>query len=398
MNTQREMPSGRVQANTGGLHFAPMAKILVLGAGMVGSAMVRDVAQRHEVLATDFSAAALEPLASVQNVTTRTLDVTDRDAVQAAAGEVDAVICAVPGALGFQTLRSLIETGTKIADISFFPEDALELDALATQTGAIAVTDIGVAPGIHNLLLGYHDARMEVRNFECVVGGLPIARTFPYEYKAPFSPSDVVEEYLRPARFVENGQEVVKPALSQPEFIEFPGIGTLEAFNTDGLRSLIQTMPHIPNMVERTLRYPGHRELMLAMRESGFFSDDPIEVEGVPITPRAFTSKILFDQWKLHPGEPELTVMRVVIEGIEDDQPVRHTYYLDDRGEPETQTSSMARTTGYTCTAMLECMLDGTWAEPGVTPPERVGRVDGLWERIRAYLAERKVNLTHSRD
>lgn len=365
---------------------------------MVGSAMVRDVAQRHEVLATDFSAKALEPLAQVANVTTRPLDCTYSDAVKAAVAEVDAVICAVPGALGFQTLRTLIETGTKIADISFFPEDALELDVLATQTGAVAVTDIGVAPGVHNLLLGYHDTRMEVRRFECVVGGLPIARTFPYEYKAPFSPADVIEEYLRPARFVENGQEVVYPALSQPEYIDFPGIGTLEAFNTDGLRTLIQTMPHIPNMVERTLRYPGHRELMLAMRESGFFSDDPIEIDGAQVTPRAFTSKILFDQWKLHAGEPELTVMRVVIEGIEDGKPARHTYHLDDRGDPETQTSSMARTTGYTCTAMLECMLNGSWTEPGVTPPERIGRVDGLWEQIRAYLAERKVNLSYSRD
>ncbi|MCH2101200.1 MAG: saccharopine dehydrogenase NADP-binding domain-containing protein [Planctomycetes bacterium] len=375
-----------------------MANILVLGAGMVGSEMVRDVAQRHKVLATDFSAAALEPLASVANVTTEPLDCTVSAAVKAAANQVDAIICAVPGALGFKTLKALIETGAKVADISFFPEDALELDALAKQTGAVAVTDIGVAPGLHNLILGYHDAHMEVHRFECVVGGLPVARAFPYEYKAPFSPSDVVEEYLRPARFVENGREVVKPALSQPEYIDFPGIGTLESFNTDGLRSMIQTMSHIPNMVERTLRYPGHRKLMLAMRESGFFSDDLIEVNGAQITPRAFTSKILFDQWKLHPGEPELTVMRVVIEGIEDGHPARHTYLLDDRGRPETQTSSMARTTGYTCTAMLECILDGTWAKPGVTPPELVGRADGLWERIRNFLAEREVTLSHSLD
>ena len=153
-----------------------MAKILVLGAGMVGSAMVRDVAQRHEVVATDFSAAALEALAGVDRVSTQTLDCTDRAAVQAAAREVDAVICAVPGHLGFQALRSLLEVGSKVADISFFPEDALELDELAKQTGAVAVTDIGVAPGVHNLILGYHDQQMEVRRFECLVGGLPVRR------------------------------------------------------------------------------------------------------------------------------------------------------------------------------------------------------------------------------
>ncbi|HEX5052438.1 MAG TPA: saccharopine dehydrogenase C-terminal domain-containing protein [Planctomycetota bacterium] len=373
-----------------------MAKVLVLGAGMVGSAIVRDVAERHEVLATDVRGDALAALSSVANVRTRQLDCADAAALRAAAAAADAVVCAVPGWLGFRTLTTLVEAGAKVADISFFAEDALALDARAKQTGAVVVTDIGVAPGIDNLVLGYHDARMQVRRFECLVGGLPIARTLPYQYKAPFSPADVIEEYLRPARMVENGRVVTKPALSEPGYVDFPGIGTLEAFHTDGLRSLISTMPHVPDMVERTLRYPGHRELMLALREGGFFSDEPVDVDGVPVRPRAFTSRLLFDAWKLRPGEPELTVLRVTIEGVEDGELVRHVYHLDDRGDAASQTSSMARTTGYTCTGMLECLLDGTWTQRGVTPPERVGRVEGLWPKIRAHLAERRVTLVHT--
>lgn len=373
-----------------------MAKVLVLGAGMVGSAMVRDLAVRHDVLATDFAAAALQSLAPIDNVTTQQLDCTDKAAVQAAARSVDAVVCAVPGFLGFATLRSLIEVGAKVSDISFFPEDALELDALAKEHGAIVVTDIGVAPGCDNLILGYHDAQMNVRRFECLVGGLPISRTFPFAYKAPFSPVDVIEEYLRPARIYEHGREVIKEALSEPSFVDFPGIGTLEAFNTDGLRSLIQTMPHIPDMIERTLRYPGHRELMLAFRESGFFADEPIDVDGHKVSPRAFTSKMLFDSWRLQPGEPELTVMRVTVAGEQNGKPITHVYHLDDRGDPAAKTSSMARTTGYTCTGMLECLLDGTWDAAGVTPPELVGRKDGLWPRIRAHLLERGVTYTQT--
>ena len=371
-----------------------MTRILVLGAGMVGSAMVRDLAKRHNVLATDFSAEALTPLAEIATVTTQQLDCSDRDAVQKAAESVDAVVCAVPGYLGFETLRSLILAGKKVADISFFPEDALELDALAKETGAVVVTDIGVAPGIDNLILGHHDASMEVRRFECLVGGLPISRSFPFQYKAPFSPMDVVEEYLRPARIYEHGREVVKPALSEASFVDFPGIGTLEAFNTDGLRSLIKTMPHIPDMIERTLRYPGHRELMLAFRESGFFSDNLVEIDGAKISPRAFTSKILFDSWKLLPGEPEMTVMRITVEGTENGKSTRHIYHLEDRGDAATKTSSMARTTGYTCTGMLECLVDGTWTTAGVTPPELVGRTAGLWPKIRSHLSDRGVTLT----
>ncbi|MEM9380149.1 MAG: saccharopine dehydrogenase C-terminal domain-containing protein [Planctomycetota bacterium] len=375
-----------------------MAKITVLGAGLVGGVMVRDLAERHEVLSTDFSAEPLEPLADHANVTTRTLDCTDAPAVREAVDGADVVVCAVPGHLGFETLGTLVDAGCRVADISFVPEDALRLDARARETGAVVVTDIGVAPGIDNLILGYHDVRMEVRRFECLVGGLPVERSFPFQYKAPFSPVDVIEEYLRPARVYENGREVVKPALSEPEYVDFPGLGALEAFNTDGLRSLLQTMAHIPDMVERTLRYPGHRELMLAFREAGFLSDAPVEVDGVSVSPRAFTSKLLFDSWKLRPGEPELTVERVTIEGVEDGESVRHVYHLDDRGDPATGTSSMARTTGYTCTGMADALVDGAWATPGVCPPELVGRAEGLWERIRAHLAERRVELTHVRE
>jgi saccharopine dehydrogenase-like NADP-dependent oxidoreductase len=372
-----------------------MAQILVLGAGMVGSAIVLDLSARHQVLATDFNPAALTKFEGCANIRTQTLDCSDSAAVTTAVQEMDLVVCAVPGFLGFATLRTLIEAGKKVADISFFPEESLDLDSLAQETGAVVITDIGVAPGLDNLIFGYHDGQMEVKRFECLVGGLPIQRDMPFQYKAPFSPMDVIEEYLRPARIVEHGREVVLPALSEPEFVEFDGIGTLEAFNTDGLRSLIRTMPHVPDMIEKTLRYPGHRDLMLALRTAGFLADTPVQVGGVEISPREFTSRILFDRWKLQPGEAELTVMRVTVEGIDNGKSVRHVWHLDDRTDPKTGTSSMARTTGYTCTAAVELLLEGHWSTAGVSPGEMVGRSEGLFDRIRGHLGARGVELRH---
>ena len=383
--------------STRAARICAMAQILVLGAGMVGSAMIRDLAERHEVIATDFSAQQLTQFDGNPSIRTQTLDCSDSAAVASAVADVDLVVCAVPGFLGFETLRTLIEAGKNVADISFFPEEALDLDRLAQERGVTIVTDIGVAPGLDNLILGYHDASMTVNRFECLVGGLPVQRDFPFEYKAPFSPMDVVEEYLRPARLVENGTEVVMPALSEPEYMQFDGIGTLEAFNTDGLRSLIRTMPHIPHMREKTLRYPGHRDLMLAMREAGFLSDDPIKVNGQDVTPRQFTSAILFDRWKLQPNEPEFTVMRVTVEGQENGVAVKHVWDLLDYTEQSSATSSMARTTGYTCTAMAEAILDGSWNKPGVSPGEIVGRKAGLFEQIRNHLQDRNVRLIHQR-
>lgn len=156
--------------------------------------------------------------------------------------------------MGFCTLKTVIECGKDIVDISFFPEDPFKLDQLAKEKKVTAVVDCGVAPGCSNLILGYMASILDViESFSCYVGGLPRIRTWPYEYKTPFSPSDVIEEYNRPARLVDNGKVVTQPALSEVELIDLPGVGTLEAFNTDGLRTLIRTMK-VPCMKEKTMR------------------------------------------------------------------------------------------------------------------------------------------------
>src|SRR4029450_4766258 len=129
------------------------------------------------------------------------------------------------------------------------------------------------------------------RLVEIYVGGLPRERRWPFDYKAGFAPADVIEEYVRPARMVEQGRVVVKEALSEPELIDFPGVGTLEAFNTDGLRGL-RAAVKAPFMREKTLRYPGHVELMRAFRETGFFSKEPVDLGGPLARPRAATGAL----------------------------------------------------------------------------------------------------------
>ena len=147
--------------------------------------------------------------------------------------------------------------------------------------------------------------------------------------KLDFRPIDVIEEYTRPARYIENGKLVIRPALSDPEFINFDKVGTLEAFNSDGLRTLADTLK-APNMKEKTLRYPGHIEKILVLRESGFFSQKEIEVNGKKIKPIDFTSKLLFPMWELKEGDEEFTVMKIIIEGEKDKKKYRYTYNLLD--------------------------------------------------------------------
>jgi lysine 6-dehydrogenase len=364
--------------------------IVVLGAGMVGRAMAIDLAKDHLVTSADISETNLSWLRT-HGICTVPIDLSNKEAVQALIKDADLVIGAVPGFMGFETLRTVIESGKNICDISFFDEDPFLLDALAKEKGVTAIMDIGVAPGMDNIFLGYHNRRMQVDNFVCLVGGLPRERRWPYEYKAPFSPSDVLEEYTRPARYVRHGQQVIMPALSEPELMDFDGVGTLEAFNSDGLRSLIRTMPGIPNMIERTLRYPGHIELMRVLRETGFFSKEMIEVGGQTIRPLDLTSKLLFPMWKLGAEEEEFTVMRIIIEGKEHDARKKYQYDLLDRYDPQTKTSSMSRTTGYTCTAAARLVLNGQYKRKGVFPPEFLGEEEADVQFIVDQLKQRGV-------
>ena len=370
-----------------------MNNIIVLGAGMVGSAMAIDLTKNHTVTITDFNQNTLDKATKKCNkLIPKILDVTNKSALQKAIYPFDLVICAVPGFLGFETLKSIIEAGKNVVDISFFPENSLELNDLAKQHNVTAIVDCGVAPGMGNIILGYYNEKLKLTDFECMVGGLPKIKKWPFSYKAPFSPIDVIEEYTRPARYVENGVMVTKEALTDCEYVEFEGVGTLESFNSDGLRSIIFTMPHIKNMKEKTLRYPGHVEYVKVLKESGFFNEEKINLNDTEVSPLEFTSRILFNEWKLGEQEEEITVMRITLKGTDNSGKQKNIIYnLHDEYCSETNVSSMSRTTGYTATAAANLFLEGLFSEKGVFPPELVGKHENCFNYILNYLKDRNV-------
>ena len=365
---------------------------------MVGSAIAADLSKNHRVTCADRDQQALQRLSEkFPGIATTVLDVTVRDQLHTTLTPFDLVICAVPGFLGFRTLEGIIQAGKNVVDISFFPENALDLNDLARGKEVTAIVDCGVAPGMGNVILGHHDRDLAISDYECLVGGLPKEKQWPFEYKAPFSPIDVIEEYIRPARYIENGEMVTVPPLTDIVPVHFDRVGTLESFNSDGLRTLNFTMPHIPNMKEKTLRYPGHVEKILMLKEAGFFATDPVEVGGSQVTPLDFTSRVLIDAWKLGETEEELTVMRVTIKGTDAEGNGKTiTSDLYDEYDRQTETSSMARTTGYTATAAASLLLNGLFSETGVIPPERLGQAPGCCESMLAYLAERGVHYSTS--
>jgi len=370
-------------------------RLTVLGAGLVGSAIVKDLAQEadFDVTVIDINQQALNRLEAQAPVRGVQADLSQKEQIPALIADADLVVCAVPGFMGYQTLEQIIRAGKDVVDISFFGEDPFTLDELAREKNVTAVVDCGVAPGLSNIIAGYVETQLDrVESYLCYVGGLPRIRRWPYEYKVVFSPTDVLEEYTRPARFVERGELVVRPALSDVEPLDLPGVDTLEAFNTDGLRSLIKTLD-APFKKEKTLRFPGHANLMRAFRESGFLSAEPVQVDGQPVRPISLTSRLLFDQWKLKEGEEDFTVMRVVLEGEKEGQRLRYTYDLLDFYDRETQTTSMARTTGYTATIAVRQVARGRFTQKGILPPEFMGRTSGVFHAFLEEYAKRSITL-----
>lgn len=365
-----------------------MKSVIVLGAGLIGRTIARDLSSSWEVCSADLSQVALDELSDSENIKKVRCDFTNGDDLKKLIAPYDLVIGAVPGFMGFNLLKSVIALGKNVIDISFFPEDPFALDELAKANNVIAVVDCGVAPGICNMIAGFYSTKMDLTRYECLVGGLPVIQVWPFAYKAPFSPIDVIEEYTRPARIVVNNKERTVEALSGIESVSFRDTGALEAFYTDGLRTLLRTMKGIPDMSEKTMRFPGHASLMRVFRESGLFNNELISVGDAQVRPIDVTSRLLFRKWKLEHDDEDFTIMRVTLES----EDKRVVYYLYDSYDRATHTSSMARTTGYTCTAVATLVLNGMYHHKGISPPEFVGKEENCFSFVIDYLKKRNVN------
>ena len=372
-------------------------RVLVLGAGMVGSVAAADLAATpgFEVTVADTERKSLARARTRSGGKVRTLTADAGGAAKAAAlvrrTKADLVLGALPSRFGFDVMGGVISAKRPYVDISFMPEDFREHDRAARRAGVPVVADCGVAPGMSNMLAGWAARTLErCHTIEIMVGGLPRTRHWPWQYKAPFSHHDVIEEYVRPSRMVENGKIVVREALSEPELVTVPGVGTLEAFYTDGLRSLADTLK-VPNMREKTMRWPGHAELMRTLRHLGLFSHEPVDVAGRKVRPIDLTAKLLFPRWTYEEGEPDITVMSVRAWGTRDGREVRLAWTLHDELDRATGFPSMSRTTAFPATSVLRQIAAGKVRTPGVHAPEALAGMRGVLDAVLADLRARGV-------
>ena len=354
---------------------------------MIGSFIAEELCNDFEVMVVDNNKSTLNQIEKRNHrISAINFDVKN-GIIEDIIANYDLAVNCLPGFMGFEMLKKIIQCKVSCVDISFMPENCLELSEFALENNCLVIPDAGVAPGLSNLIIGNIVANNKIEEIQTMVGGLPKRKNPPWNYKAPFSPIDVIEEYTRPARIRINGKTEVREALSKKQRLEVEGIGELEAFLTDGLRTLLDSkgsLSEVPNLMEFTIRYPGHCDLIRKMISDGKFSN--VNVKGKKITRKEETSGELFESWKLEEGEEEFTFMLILAVPSEGNE-ISYTIY-DEFTEGAT---SMARTTGLTACAFSRLVLENKIKEKGVICPETLGMNNIFYDYVLNYLRDRGI-------
>ncbi|HDN05376.1 MAG TPA: saccharopine dehydrogenase, partial [Candidatus Bathyarchaeota archaeon] len=305
--------------------------------------------------------------------------------------DYDLVLGFLPGSIGYHLVKTCVDAGKDLVDVSFMSENPLGLNDEALKANVTVIPDCGLAPGISNVLVGHAVEKLDgVQHIHIMVGGLPEEPVPPLGYIITWSPESLIDEYTRKARIVREGEIVEVEALSGLEPVDFPGVGRLEAFYTDGLRTLLYTIRNVEDMWEKTLRYPGHAEKVMLLKDLGFFDENPVSVDGLNVPPRKLTAK-LFEQKLWKPKVKDIVVLKVEVSGFRNNERIRYVYHLLDSYDEKNGITAMARTTAYPASIIAQLMLKKAVEEKGVLPPEKIGMKDELFTAFLSELEKRGI-------
>jgi lysine 6-dehydrogenase len=367
--------------------------MLVLGAGLQGSACAYDLLQNPEVTQVRLAdlqfhhlPAFLKPLSGARLIPT-TLDVRDRDAVLAVMRESDAVMSAIPYYFNLQLAECAVEAGVHFCDLGGNTEIVLQQKALAERARAKGITivpDCGVAPGMVNILAQYGIEQLDsVESVRIFVGGLPQNPEPPLNYQIVYSLEGVLDYYTTQSWVVRDGKRVQVTALSEREMVSFPApAGELEAFHTAGGLSTmaLRYEGKIPTMEYKTLRYPGHAAMMEAIRELGLLDLEPVDVKGTKVVPRDVFVSVVGPRLT-KPAGKDLLALRVTVTGTKSGKAATRQFDLIDRFDESHGISAMMRTTGYSLSITGQMQVRGQVTPPGVwTPDECMPAVEYIAE------------------
>ncbi len=378
-------------------------KMLVLGAGLQGSACAYDLLHHPEVSEVLLADKAVDHLPSFLapfvggKLKPMTLDVTDATATQQAMHGVKAVMCAVPYYFNVRMTEAAIAAGAHFCDLGGNTEIVFQqktLDGQARAAGVTVIPDCGLAPGMVNILAQLGISRCDtVQSVQIFVGGLPQRPEPPLNYQVVYSLEGVLDYYTTLSWVIRDGKRHQVKALSEREPVLFSQLGELEAFHTAGGLSTIgfRYEGKIPTMEYKTLRYPGHAHIMEAVRELGLLDLGVIDVKGTKVVPRDVAIACMAPRLNKPDGR-DLVAMRVIVSGAKAGKPVTHTFEMVDRFDEKTHITSMERTTGFSLA------ITGLMQALGRISPAGVHTSDECMpgEAYVAELAKRGINISES--
>jgi lysine 6-dehydrogenase len=381
---------------------APPYHYLIIGAGRQGTAAAYDLARfgeaarivmadRDPVIAAR-SAERVNRLSSTILAAPLSLDVSDQRAVEMAVQGMDAVLSAVPYYFNLPITQAAIDAGAHYCDLGGNTEvtqKQMALDSEAYRAGVSIVPDCGMGPGLVNTLGAYVIELLEQRSAEprevyVYDAGLPQNPVPPWNYQLSFHINGLTNEMDGEAIFIRDGQIVRVPTLSEPEWLEFPGLGRLEADVTSGGTSTAAWtyLGKLQRFENKVLRYPGHFEWLRAFKTLGLFSEQPVEVDGQRVIPRHLYHTLLEPQLDSE-DKRDICVMRAVGKGLRDGKEVTVTVDLVDRYDELTGFTAMERLTGWHASVMMGFQACGR-VEAGAKPVELAVPASEFMEALKA--------------
>jgi saccharopine dehydrogenase-like NADP-dependent oxidoreductase len=375
-------------------------RVLIVGCGRMGSAAAEDLSNsldHVEIVVADRDLAAAKDVVKrigKGNLSCLQLDAAKKEMLVDALKNFDLVLGFLPPKLGFHLMEACIQAGKSLVDVSYMPENPLTLHEKAVEANVTIVPSCGLAPGLSNLLIGHAVANLDkVEKVHILVGGLPEKPVPPLGYVITWSPESLIEEYTSKARIFQDGRITEVEALTGLETVEFPKIGMLEAFYTDGLRTLLYTIRGVKEMWEKTLRYPGHAEKIRLLKDLGFFSTEEITVNGVKLQPRQFTARLLEKQLS-RPDVRDVVALKVEVSGYKKGRKTGYIYTLVDFYNEKSGVTAMARTTAYTASIVAKLILEGKIGLRGVVPLERLGMDNEVYRHVIFELSKREIRIS----
>jgi len=378
-------------------------KILVLGCGNIGSVAARDLAENlpsAKIVVADASKARAEETAKKigrGNVSHAVIDASNRSELVSTIGKFDLAVGALPGFLGFRVCKASISAKVDLVDVSFMPEDVMKLHKDALRANVCVIPDCGMSPGLGSMLVGRASSQLDtVESVHMFNGGLPEKPLPPLEYVITWSSKDLIELYTRKANIVRNGKLTQVPATSGVEELAFPGVGKLEAFYSDGLRTLLKTVRVTGDMWEKSLRYPSHAEKINLLEALGFFEKNPVSVEGVEVSPRALTERLLEMKLK-KPETPDIVAMLIDVIGSKNARGIHLQYRMLERFDKRRKVTAMARTTAYTTSVVAQLVAKRMITEKGVIPTENLGMNKRIYTRFMSMMNQKGVTVKETK-